>query len=191
MRKRDGGAKRSDGPRGARGAARPEEEHQDPMSRNTDARKRYGIFCLVLLVISACGHRNKGTAMSHSDAEGLWQQSSEVAALGTEGKSLSDIYTFKYDHGLVTVRLLMISKMNWRSPDGFYTLKSRWQGDTLQYLAPLGQWTDLAEFENGRFVASGDGKLREYTRITPDQVADFNAAILKPDRPVFDYQRAR
>jgi hypothetical protein len=129
--------------------------------------------------------------MSHSDAEGLWQQSSEVAAPGTEGKSLSDIYTFKYDQGLVTVRLLTVSKMNWRSLDGFYTLKSRWQGDTLQYLAPLGQWIDLAEFENGRFVASGDGKRREYTRITPDQVADFNSAILKPDRPVFGYQRTR
>jgi len=160
------------------------------MSRTTDRVKRYGIVCLVLLVLGACGHSSKGTAMSHSDAEGLWQQASEVPAPGTEGKSLSDIYTFKYEHGLVTLRLLATAKVSWRSPDGFYTLKSQWQGDTLQYLAPIGQWTDLAVFENGRFVASGDGKRREYARITPDQVADFNADILRPDRPVHDYQRS-
>jgi len=129
--------------------------------------------------------------MSHSDAEGLWQQSREVPVPGTEGKSLSSAYTFKYERGLVTMRLLVISKMSWKSPDGFYTLKSRWEGDTLQYLTPLGQWTDLAVFQDGRFVASGDGKMREYARITPDEVVERNAAILKPDRPVVDYERTK
>jgi len=127
--------------------------------------------------------------MSHSDAEGLWQQSREVPAPGTEGKSLSDTYTFKYESGLVTLHLLTISKANWQSPDGFYTLKSRWESNTLQYLAPLGQWTDLAAFEGGQFVASGDGMRREYARITPDQVADFSAGILLAGRPVHDYAR--
>lgn len=128
--------------------------------------------------------------MTHSDAEGLWQQASEAPATGTDGKSLSDIYTFKYEHGLVTLRLMAISKVSWRSPDGVYSLKSRWQGDALQYLPPTGEWTELATFEGGKFVATGDGKRREYARITPDQVADFNAAI-KADRPAFDYDQTK
>lgn len=128
--------------------------------------------------------------MSHSDTEGLWQQSREVPASGTEGKTLSDTYTFKYEAGLVTLRLLTISKTSWRSPDSFYTLKSRWQGDTLEYLTPVGQWVDLATFEDGHFVATGDGKRREYARIKPDQIADFSAGILKPDRAAHDYAQS-
>jgi len=126
--------------------------------------------------------------MSHSNAEGLWQQSQETPAPGAANNPLPDIYTFKYEHELVTVRLTSISKVSWRSPDEFYALKTRWQGDTLQYLAPLGQWTDVATFEHGHFAVSGEGLTREYARITPEQVADFNADILKP-RPPHDYAR--
>ena len=159
------------------------------MNPRTDTVKR---LCnlLVLLVISACSQSNKGTAMNHSDAEGLWQQAREIPVPGAEGNSLSDTYTFKYERGLVTLRLLAITKVSWRSPDDFYTLKSQWHGDMLQYLAPVGRWTDLAVFEGGQFVATGDGHRREYARVTPDEVADFNSAILKPDRPVHDYQRS-
>jgi hypothetical protein len=160
------------------------------MSRRTNMAAWPRIVCLILLVASACGHSSKGTDMSHSDAEGLWQQSREVPAPGTEGHSLADTYTFNYQGGLVTLHLMTMSKVSWRSPDDFYTLKSRWQGDTLQYLTPVGQWIDLATFEGGQFVASGDGKRREYARIMPDQIAGFSAGILKPDRPAFDYSRS-
>jgi hypothetical protein len=145
---------------------------------------------LILLLVSACGH-SKGNAMTHSDAEGLWQQAREVPAPGADAKHLSDIYTFKYEHELVTLRLMVLAKASWRSPDGFYALKSRWEGDTLQYLPPAGGWTDLAVFQNGGFVALGDGKRREYARITPDQVAERNADIRKPDRPTFDYEQTK
>jgi hypothetical protein len=90
--------------------------------------------------------------MSHNDAEGLWQQSRETPTPGTEGKSLPDTYTFKYEGGLVTLRLLSISPVSWQSADGVYALNARWDGDVLQYLAPLGQWTELATFLHGRFV---------------------------------------
>lgn len=150
---------------------------------------RYASFWLVALLASACSHSSKGTAMSHGDAEGLWQQSREVEAPGTEGKSMSDASTFRYEDDHITLRLMVISKLNWKSPDGFYTLKSRWQGDTLEYLAPLGQWTPLAAFHDGKFVASGDGKTREYVRISPDQVSTEDADILKPGRAVHDYSK--
>jgi hypothetical protein len=157
---------------------------------HTTARATFTIAWLALWIASACGHPSKGTAMSHGDAEGLWQQSREVPAPGTEGNSLSGPYTFKYEAGLVTLHLPTISKASWRSPDGFYTLRTRWHGDTLQYLTPVGEWVDLASFEDGRFVVSGEGKRREYARITPDKIAEFSAGILKPGRPAHDYAQS-
>jgi hypothetical protein len=145
---------------------------------------------LILLLVSACGH-TKGNAMTHSDAEGLWQQAREVPAPGADARHLPDIDAFKYEHELVTLRLMAFPKVSWRSADGFYALKSRWQGDTLQYLPPTGEWTDLAVFQNGGFVATGDGMRREYARIAPDQVAERNADLRKPDRPVFDYEQTK
>lgn len=129
--------------------------------------------------------------MSHSDAEGLWQQAREIPASGGVGKSLDDTYTFKYEHDLVTLRLLVVSKARWKSDDGFYVLKARWEGNTLYFLPPLGQWTELAAFEDGKFVMYGDGKKREYERVAPDQVAEFSKDILRPDRSVFDYDLAK
>lgn len=153
-------------------------------------RHRLAGLGMILLFMSGCGH-SKGNDMTHNDAEGLWQQSREVPAPGADAKHLSSIDTFKYEQGLVTLRLIALSKVSWRSPDGFYALKSRWQGDMLQYLPPTGDWTDLAEFQDGGFVALGDGKRREYARITPDQVTASNADICKPDRPAFDYAQSQ
>jgi hypothetical protein len=152
--------------------------------------KRSIIACVVLLLASACGHTSEGAAMSHSDAEGLWQQARESPASGGAGKSLDDTYTFKYEHGQVTLRLMVVSKMRWKSDDGFYTFKARWEGNTLYYLAPFEQWAELALFEDGKFVMYGDGKKREYDRIGPDQVAEFSKAILQPRAP-FDYSLAK
>src|SRR5262249_13109151 len=124
------------------------------------------------------------------DAAGLWQRSREFSAPGTEGNTLSGPYTFKYEADLVTLHLATISKANWRSPDGFYTLRARWHSDTLQYLTPIGEWVDLASFLDGRFVSSGEGKRREYARITPDQVAEFSTGILEPGRSPHDYAQS-
>jgi hypothetical protein len=151
--------------------------------------ERY-VLTLVLLLASACDHSGKGSAMSHSDAEGLWQQAREVPAPNAQG-NLPDTYTFRYEQGLVTMRLLVVSKASWRSDDGFYTLKSRWDGNTLYYLAPIGEWSELATLDGGKFVLYGEGKKREYERIQPDQVADFSKPILAPDRAPFDYDRAK
>ncbi|HEX4417477.1 MAG TPA: hypothetical protein VH165_06230 [Kofleriaceae bacterium] len=144
---------------------------------------------LLVLIACACGHPSKGTDMSHSNAEGLWQQSREVAAAGEVG-SLGDTYTFQYQGELVTLHLMTLGKTSWRAADDFYKLKARWQDSTLQYLTPVGQWIPLATFDGAKFVAAGDGKRREYARITPEQVADFSAGILAPDRAPFDYARS-
>jgi hypothetical protein len=92
---------------------------------------------------------------------------------------------------MVTMRLLVVSDVDWRSNDGFYTLETRWDGNTLYYRAPLGQWSAVATLENDKFVAYGDGKKREYERIQPDQVADFSKEILAPGRAPFDYSRTK
>jgi hypothetical protein len=153
--------------------------------------KRFVIACVVLLFTSTCGHSRGGAAMSHSDAEGLWQQAREIPTSGGVGKRLDDTYTFKYEHDLVTLRLLVVSKARWKSDDSFYALKARWEGNTLYFLPPLGQWTALAAFEDGKFVMYGDGKKREYERVAPEQVAEFSKDILRPDRSVFDYDLAK
>ena len=150
----------------------------------------FAVAILLLSFASACAHPSKGPAMTHSDAEGLWQQACEIPAPGAGGAALSTTYTFQYQAGVVTLRLLALGKVSWRSADDFYALKARWQGDMLQYLTPVGQWVDLASFEAGQFVALGDGKRREYDRITPDQVAEFSAGIVDPARVAFDYTRS-
>lgn len=146
---------------------------------------------MVALLALACGHTNKGTAMSHGDAQGLWQQSGEVDAPGSEGATRSSATAFNYEGGHVTLRLFVISKVNWKSDDGFYTLRARWQGDVLEYLPPTGEWTPLAEYRAGTFTATGEGKQRVYARIAPDQVAPEDAAIVKPGRPEHDYSKTR
>jgi hypothetical protein len=137
------------------------------------------IASVALVLATACTHPSKGIAMTHSDAEGLWQQVSEGPAPAGEGSSMA-----------TTLRLITLGKVSWRSPDDVYTLTARWHGDTLQYLTPVGQWIDLAVFEAGRFVAVGDGTRRVFARIAPAQIAEFSAAILVPDRAAHDYAKS-
>jgi hypothetical protein len=144
---------------------------------------------VALVLATACAQPSKGTAMTHSDAEGLWQQASEGPAPAGEGSSMASTYTFRYQAGQVTLRLITLGKVSWRSPDDIYVLTARWQGDTLQYLTPVGQWIDLAVFEAGHFVASGDGTRRVFARITPAQIAEFSAGLLAP-RQAHDYAKS-
>ena len=127
----------------------------------------------------------QGTTMK--DAEGIWQQASEVKAETAPGQHLSDTYTFQYAQGHVTMALLAISKFKGTSDDGFYLLDSRWEGNKLLIRFPNGDWDELATFQNGHFEQYGDGLRREYARITPDQVAPFSKGILKADRELYDY----
>jgi hypothetical protein len=121
------------------------------------------------------------------NAEGLWQFKKSVPIADDQGKSVNDTITFLYADGMVTLRLLTLHLETWKSPDDFYKLATDWRGNVLYYRPPFGDFVDLAEFENGRFVDIGNGVKRIFERITPDEVVQWNRDILKPRLP-HDYR---
>lgn len=148
------------------------------------------VIIVVFQMLSAC----KGQQQLPIDAvdtmkiaEGIWQQSKEVAAEVPADQHLSNTTAFQYQDGCVTMYLLSISKFRYASDDSFYKLSAKWEGNVLYFRFPNGTWDALATFTNGHFEAYGDGKRREFERVTPEQVAEYSKGILKPDRALFDY----
>lgn len=122
----------------------------------------------------------------HGKAEGFWQVTNTKPTKDDFGKHVNDVYTFFYSGDHVILRLLSMHKEMWRSDDDFYKLLAKWDGNILYYLPPFGDFVELASFENGRFVNTGDGVVRIFSRIEPAQVKDWNADILK-HRYLHDY----
>jgi hypothetical protein len=120
-------------------------------------------------------------------AQGLWQFDREEPVADDGGRQVNDCFTFALQGDQVTLRLLTLRLGQWKSPDDFYRLAARWQGRMLQYRPPFGDWADLARFERGRFIDTGNGKRRLFRRIQPDAVVAFNRAILDK-RPAHDYR---
>ena len=124
--------------------------------------------------------------MKHS--EGLWQLSRAEEVEDDGGRLGSDTYTFLFDGSTVTLRLLTLRAGQWRSDDDIYRLAADFDGHTLRYRPPFGEWTELATFEDGRFVDVGSGRKRIFERIADSEVADFNRALLRPARAPHDYR---
>jgi len=123
---------------------------------------------------------------NHRDAEGLWQLAESVAVADDQGKQANDAVTFLYSGGTVTLRLLTRHPESWRSNDDFYTLASKWKGNSLYYRPPFADFVELAAFEDGRFVNIGNGIKRIFEKIEPEAVVDWNRDILVP-RALHDY----
>ncbi len=123
----------------------------------------------------------------HTDAIGLWQlrETQSIADDGS-GRQPNDVYIFRYDGDTVTLRLMTLQAGVWKSDDDFYRLDARWNGSMLEYRPPFADWADLASFEGDHFEDAGSGTRRVFTRIGDDEVAGWNAAILKP-RARHDY----
>lgn len=125
----------------------------------------------------------------HRQAGGIWQLQKTLPIENDMGKVANDIYTFSYDpdDGTITLRLLTLHPGQWKSKDDFYKLSAKWEGNTLYYLPPFGDWTELAVFENNRFVNVGNGMQRIFEKIPEDKVVGWNKDILKP-RELHDYR---
>ena len=121
-------------------------------------------------------------------AKGLWRLREEVPVEDDHGGVANDAYIFMYSGDTVTLRLMTLRTGQWKTPDDFYTLEAKWEGDSLYYRPPFGDWTDLAAFEGDHFVNIGSGKRRVFAKITPDEVEGWNKAILKEDRQPHDYR---
>jgi hypothetical protein len=125
---------------------------------------------------------------NHRQIEGIWQFESEEPVSEDNGKLVNDTFTFVYEDGTVTMRLLTLRPGQWKSDDDFYKLQARWQGDALYYLPPFGKWTELAMVEGDRFVNIGNGKKRIFAKVPGSEVVSWNRGILKPGRALHDYR---
>lgn len=121
-------------------------------------------------------------------AQGLWQFVREEPVADDRGRQVNDCMTFCLEGDSVVLRLLSLHAGRWKAADDFYRLAARWQGRMLQYRPPFGDWADLASFERGRFIDVGNGKRRIFARIEPDEVLDWNRAVLRR-RAAHDYRR--
>jgi hypothetical protein len=125
-------------------------------------------------------------ADAHIDAIGLWQLRETQSIADRSGRQPNDVYIFRYDGDTVTLRLPTLQDGVWKSDDDFYRLDARWNGSRLEYRPPFAGWAELASFEGDHFENVGSGTRRIFARIGDDEVADWNAAILKP-RARHDY----
>jgi hypothetical protein len=117
-------------------------------------------------------------------AIGLWQlRATETVEDDVSGRLTNDAYIFRYDGDTVTLRLITTNPAMWKSDDDFYRLATRWDGDMLTYRPPFTDWTELASFDGDHFEDVGSGTRRIFGRISDDEVADWNRAILTPREP--------
>jgi hypothetical protein len=123
-----------------------------------------------------------------SPATGIWQLQQTVAVDDDGGRRANDAYVFAFDGSTVVLRLLSLHPGQWKSDDDFYRLAAEFDGTTLRYRPPFGDWTELATFAGDHFENIGSGVRRVFAKVTPDQVADWNHALLRADRPAHDYR---
>ena len=123
----------------------------------------------------------------HNKAIGIWQLQKSMAFESDDKNETNDTYTFIFHkNDAVTVRLLTLNLNQWKSEDDFYKLSTKWDGDTLYYLPPFGDWRKLAVFDNDEFIIVGNGIKRIFKLIAEDEIIDWNENILNY-RELHDY----
>lgn len=124
----------------------------------------------------------------NQNANAIWQFDKEETTGNDSPETISDIYTFIYENGTVTIQMLTTGAMTGLPQDNVYRIATRWQGDTLFIFPPLGnKWQLFAHWDNDRFVMYGGGKMKVFRKISPEEIAPWNKALLKPERPVWKY----
>jgi hypothetical protein len=119
-----------------------------------------------------------------AEADGLWQLAATLPIDSPPGRESNDIGIFLCEEGSVTLRLFAPHAQDPQSADGFYKLAARWEGSTLTYRPPFGAWARLADYdaEEG-FLDIGSGVKRIFRRIAPQEVHQWDRAILHPRDP--------
>jgi hypothetical protein len=121
-------------------------------------------------------------------ASGIWKFRREESVDDDDGRPAGNTVLFKFDGETVTLRLLSVHRQWWSSPDNFYRLATRFDDDNLSYRPPFGDWTQLATFEDGRFVDIGGGRKRIFAKIDETALEERDRPILKPREP-HNYRR--
>lgn len=125
----------------------------------------------------------------NQDFNAIWQFDKEENTNVDSRGSISDIHTFIYENNSLIINLPSISSAAGLPEDDVYRIKVRWKGNELYIFPPLGdKWELLATWENNRFVMHGDGKVKMFKRIKPEEIAKWQQDLLKPGREMWKYK---
>lgn len=146
------------------------------------------LFILILLPMSLLSQSSNTTIMNHnSQAAGLWGFDFQQPAPDMIGNHPTSIMNFLLEDGFLTIRLMNVSGMPEPDADEFFKLRTKWDGAKLFYLAPGGSWQPFAFFKDNAFEMIGMEKSYHFKRITNGEIKEWNASLLREDRPPYVY----
>ena len=127
------------------------------------------------------------TASRYKEIEGYWGFVEKISAPGTLGRHSGSVINFRFDGEFITLRLVSISPDMDDPGDGFFKLRTRWNGESLSCLLPNGAWEELAFYENGEFSMWFTDEKHRYVKIESAEVKDWNQDLLIEDRELYAY----
>lgn len=126
---------------------------------------------------------------THQESNAIWQFDREVETdIKTTG-SVSNIYTFIYKNSSLTINLPSTSSIVGIPEDDIYRIKTKWKVNDLYIFPPFGnKWELFATWDENRFVMYGDGKVRIFKKIKPEEIAVWQKDLLKSGRKIWNYR---
>ena len=125
---------------------------------------------------------------NYQEIQGFWAYAEKIAAPGTVGNHPSSVINFRCEGETLTIRLVSLSPMMDAPGDGFYKLKTKWEGNTLCYLTPHGRWEEFAIYGASEFIMHVTDEKHRYVKVDRSEVKDWNKDLLKDDREVHAYE---
>jgi hypothetical protein len=143
----------------------------------------------VFLILNSNCNINEMQKIDFNKAQGLWQYEKMVPNRSgvVTSSGITDQYTFQFTDDLITISLFSDHLTNWKSQDDVYLLQTKWNGHSLFYLPPFGDWTPLADFDGENFFQSDGNSKRIFKKIDKDEVVSWNKAITEEGRLPFLY----
>lgn len=118
----------------------------------------------------------------------IWQFDKEEQTTVNSGRSISGIYTFIYDDDSLIINLPSTSSFKGLPDDDIYRIKTKWKNSELYIFPPIGdKWELFAVWENNRFVMYGNGKMKIFKKIKPEEIAAWQQDLLKAGRGMWNY----
>ncbi len=119
---------------------------------------------------------------------GIWQLDREEETNINSERSIPNTHTFIYENDSLIINLPSESLAAGLPEDDIYRIKTKWKGNELYVFLPLGsKWELFATWEHNRFAMYGDGKMRIFKRIKPEEIAKWQQGLLKPGREMWSY----
>jgi hypothetical protein len=124
----------------------------------------------------------------NQDYNAIWQFDREEKTDINSGRSIPSVYTFIYENESLIINLPSISSASGLPDDDIYRIKIKWKGNDMYIFPPLGnKWELFDTWENDRFVMYGDGKMKIFKKIKPEEIAKWQQGLLKAGREMWRY----